>query len=104
MTAKHKKIKKTNYKVKNVQHKYLYYSDCSLLLNHKQQQIINLCRLTMIAVMFCNTNNVDDDMLNKWCLYTIKMTLKSRLMNIISCYSDNMINKYVQVINLAIKE
>ncbi len=65
MTAKHKKTKKTNYKVKDIQHKYLHYSDCSLLLNYEQQQIINFCRFTMIAVMSHNTNNVDDDMLNK---------------------------------------
>ncbi len=30
--------------------------------------------------------------------------LKSRLMNIINCHDDNIINKYVQVINSAIKE
>jgi len=34
----------------------------------------------------------------------IKMMLKSRLMNIINCHDDNIINKYVQVINSAIKE
>ncbi len=34
----------------------------------------------------------------------IKMTLKSRLMNIIDCHDDNIINKYVQVINSTIKE
>ncbi len=34
----------------------------------------------------------------------IEMTLKSRLMNVIDCYDDNMISKYVQVINSAIKE
>jgi len=65
MTAKHKKIKKINYKVKNIQHKCLYYSDCSLLLNHKQQQIMNLYRLTMTVVMLCNINDIDDDILNK---------------------------------------
>ncbi len=32
------------------------------------------------------------------------MMLKSRLMNIISCYNDDMIDKYVQVINSIIKE
>ncbi len=45
--------------------------------------------------MSCNTNNVNDDILNKWCLYIIKTTLKSRLTDIIDCYDDNMINKYV---------
>ena len=84
--------------------KYLHYSDCSLLLNYKQQQIANLYRLVMIAVTFCNTNNVDDDIFNKWCLHIIEMMLKLRLMNIISCYDDDIINKYVQIINSAIKE
>ena len=51
-----------------------------------------------------NTNNIDDDILNKWCLYIIKITLKSRSVDIIDCYSDNIINKYVQIINLAVKE
>ncbi len=54
--------------------------------------------------MLCNTNNEDDDMLSKWCLYMIKMMLKSRLTDIIDCHDDNMINKCVQVINSAIKE
>jgi len=58
----------------------------------------------MIAVMLYNTNNVDDDMLNKWCLYTIEMMLKSRLMNIIDCHDDDIINKCVQVINSTVKE
>ncbi len=65
MTAKCKKIKRINHKVKNVQHKCLHHSDCLLLLNHKQQEIMNLCRLAMITVMLSNTNNVDDDMLNE---------------------------------------
>ncbi len=65
MTVKYKKIKKTNYKVKDIQHKYLHYSDCSLLLNYEQQQIIDLCRLIMTAVMSYNMNNVNDDILNK---------------------------------------
>ncbi len=65
---------------------------------------MNLCRLMMIAVMLYNTNNVDDDMLNKWCLYTIEMMLKSRLMNIIDCHDDDIINKCVQVINSTVKE
>ena len=30
--------------------------------------------------------------------------LKSRLMNIINCHDDDMINKYIQVINSAVKE
>jgi len=34
----------------------------------------------------------------------IEMTLKSRLINIIDYYSDDMINKCIQVINSAIKE
>ncbi len=51
-----------------------------------------------------NTSNVDDDTLNKQHLYIIKTTLKSRLTDIISCHDDDMINKYVQVINSAIKE
>jgi len=65
MTAKYKKIKKINHKVKDIQHKCLHYSDCSLLLNYEQQQIADLCRLVMTAVVLCNINNVDDDMLNK---------------------------------------
>jgi len=32
------------------------------------------------------------------------MMLKLRLMNIIDCHDDNMIDKYIQVINSAIKE
>jgi len=54
--------------------------------------------------MFYNINNVNDNMLNKWCLYTIEMMLKSRLTDIIDCYDDYMINKYIQVINSAVKE
>ncbi len=34
----------------------------------------------------------------------IEMMLKSRLMNIIDYYNDDIINKCVQVINLTIKE
>jgi len=104
ITAKCKKIKRTNHKAEDIQHKYLHYSDCLLLLNHEQQQIMNLCRLMMITVMSYNINDVDDDMLNKWCLYTIEMMLKPRLMNIISCHNDDMIDKYVQVVNSVIKE
>ncbi len=51
-----------------------------------------------------NMSNVDNDTLNKWCLYIIEMMLKSRLMNIINCYDDDMISKCIQVINSAIKE
>jgi len=51
-----------------------------------------------------NMNNIDDDTLNKQCLHIIKMMLKSRLTGIIDCYSDNIIDKYVQVINSVIKE
>jgi len=58
----------------------------------------------MTAVMSHNMNNIDDNILNKWCLHTIKMTLKSRLTDIIDCYNDNIINKHIQVINSAIKE
>jgi len=58
----------------------------------------------MTAVMFHNINNVDDDTLNKQCLHIIEMTLKLRLMNIINYYDDNIINKYIQVVNSAIKE
>ena len=65
MTVKHKRIKKTNYKVKDIQYKCLHHSDYLLLLNYKQQQITDLCRLTMTAVMFSNINDVDDDILNK---------------------------------------
>ena len=32
------------------------------------------------------------------------MTLKLRLIDIIDCYDDDIINKYIQVINSAIKE
>jgi len=65
---------------------------------------VNLYRLMMLTVMFYNINNVNDNMLNKWCLYTIEMMLKSRLTDIIDCYDDYMINKYIQVINSAVKE
>ena len=51
-----------------------------------------------------NMNNIDDDTLNKQCLHIIEMMLKSRLTDIIDCYSDNIIDKYVQVINSVIKE
>ncbi len=54
--------------------------------------------------MLCNINNVDDDMFNKWYLYMIKIMLKSRLMNIIDCHNDNIINKCVQIVNSAVKE
>jgi len=65
VTVKCKKIKKMNHKVKDVQHKHLHYSDHSLLLNHEQQQIVNLCRFVMITVMLSNISNVDDDIFNK---------------------------------------
>ncbi len=58
----------------------------------------------MIAVMSYNINNVNDDILNKWCLYMIETMLKSRLINIINCHDDDMINKHIQIINSAIKE
>ncbi len=65
MTAKCKRIKKINHKAKDIQYKYLHCSDCLLLLNYEQQQIINLCRLTIITVMSHNTSNVDSDILDK---------------------------------------
>ncbi len=34
----------------------------------------------------------------------IKIMLKSRLMNIIDCHNDNIINKCVQIVNSAVKE
>jgi len=95
MTVKCKKIKKINYKVKNIQHKYLHYNDHLLLLNYEQQQITNLYKFTMTAVMLCNISDVDDDIFNKWCLYIIKMMLKLRLIDIIDCYDDNIINKCI---------
>ncbi len=104
VTVKCKKIKKMNHKVKDVQHKHLHCSDYSLLLNHEQQQIVNLCRFVMITVMLSNISNVDDDIFNKWCLYTIKIMLKSRSIDIISCYNDDIVDKYMQVINSAVKE
>ncbi len=104
ITVKCKKIKRINYKMKDIQHKYLHYSDCLLFLNYEQQQIMNLYRLIMFTVTLCNTNNVNDDILNKWCLYTIKTTLKLKLTDIINCYDDNIVNKCIQVINSAIKE
>ncbi len=58
----------------------------------------------MTAVMFCNTNNIDDDILNKWCLYMIKTTLKLRLIDIIDCHNDDMIDKCMQVVNSTVKE
>jgi len=54
--------------------------------------------------MFCNTNDVNNDILNKQCLHTIEMMLKLRLIDIIDCHNDDMINKYVQIINSIIKE
>ncbi len=65
MTVKCKKIKKINYKVKNIQHKYLHHNDYLLLLNYEQQQITNLYKFTMTAVMLCNISDVDDDIFNK---------------------------------------
>ncbi len=58
----------------------------------------------MTAVMLCNINDVDDDIFNKWYLYIIEMTLKLRLMNIINCHDDDIINKCMQVINSTVKE
>ncbi len=56
---------------------------------------MNLYRLMMITVMSHNTNNVNDDILNKQCLYTIKIMLKLRSADIIDCYDDDIINKYI---------
>jgi len=94
-TVKCKKIKRTNYKVKDVQYKYLHHSDCLLLLNYKQQQIVNLCRLIMIIMTSYNISNVNSDILSKWCLHIIETTLKLRLTDIIDCHDDNIINKYI---------
>ncbi len=58
----------------------------------------------MTVMMSYNTSNIDDDMFNKQYLHIIKIILKSRLMNIIDCYNDDIIDKYIQVINSAIKE
>ncbi len=58
----------------------------------------------MTVMMSYNTSNIDDDMFNKQYLHIIKIILKSRLMNIIDCYNNDIINKYMQVINSAIKE
>ncbi len=56
---------------------------------------MNLCRLIMIVMMSHNTNNVDSNMLNKWHLHIIKIILKFRLADIIDCYNDNIIDKYM---------
>ena len=65
---------------------------------------MNLCRLAMTVVMSYNINDVDDNMLDKWHLYIIKMMLKLRLTDIINCHDDDMINKCIQIINLTVKE
>jgi len=49
----------------------------------------------MTVVMSHNMNNVDDDILNKQCLYIIKIILKLRLTDIIDCHNNDIINKYV---------
>jgi len=54
--------------------------------------------------MSYNISNVDDDILNKQCLHIIEVILKLKLTDIIDCYNDNIVNKYVQVVNLTIKE
>ncbi len=54
--------------------------------------------------MSCNINDVDDDIFNKQYLYIIKVMLKSRSADMIDCYDNNIINKYVQVVNSAVKE
>jgi len=58
----------------------------------------------MITVMLYNTNNVSNDMLNKQCLHIIEMILKLRLTDIIDCHDDNIINKCIQIVNLAVKK
>jgi len=58
----------------------------------------------MIAVTSYNINDVDNNMFDKQHLYMIEMMLKSRLTDIINCYDDNIIDKYVQIINLTVKE
>jgi len=58
----------------------------------------------MSVMMSYNMSNVDSDTLNKQHLYIIKMTLKLRLMNIIDCHDDDIINKCMQVVNLTVKE
>jgi len=58
----------------------------------------------MVAVMLSNISNVDDDILNKQHLHMIKTTLKLRLTDIIDCHNDNIIDKHMQVVNLAVKE
>jgi hypothetical protein len=54
--------------------------------------------------MSYNINNVDDNTLNKQCLHIIEITLKSRSVDIIDCHNDNIINKYIQIINSTVKE
>ena len=54
--------------------------------------------------MLHNINDVDDDIFNKQYLYIIKVMLKSRSADMIDCYDNNIINKYVQVVNSAVKE
>jgi len=49
-------------------------------------------------------SNIDSDTLNKQYLYIIEVILKLRLMNIIDCYDDDIINKCIQVVNLTVKE
>ncbi len=45
--------------------------------------------------MLHNTNNIDSDIFNKWCLYIIETTVKLRLTDIIDYYDDDIINKYI---------
>ncbi len=56
---------------------------------------MNLCRLAMTVMTFYNINDVNNDTLNKWCLYTIEMILKLRSADIINCHNNNIIDKYV---------
>ncbi len=58
----------------------------------------------MSIMMSYNMSNIDSDTLNKQYLYIIEVILKLRLMNIIDCYDDDIINKCIQVVNLTVKE
>jgi len=58
----------------------------------------------MSIMMSYNISNIDSDTLNKQYLYIIEVILKLRLMNIIDCYDDDIINKCIQVVNLTVKE
>ncbi len=65
---------------------------------------MNLYRFAMIVMMSYNISDVDSDILDKQHLHIIEMTLKLKLIDIISCHNDDIINKCIQIINSAIKE